>query len=74
LDPHNIVGCLLYVSENLNWYEQMSSGLNYDEVADVIFQMHTNNENEEEVELKKLVLSKCLSIKRYSLALLIDIL
>jgi (2Fe-2S) ferredoxin len=74
LDPHNIVGCLLYVSENLNWYEQMSSGLNYDEVADVIFQMHINNENEEEVELKKLVLSKCLSIKRYSLALLIDIL
>jgi hypothetical protein len=32
----------------------MSSGLNYDEVADVIFQMHINNENEEEVELKKI--------------------
>jgi hypothetical protein len=55
LDPHNIVGCLLYVSENLNWCEKMSSGLNYDEVADVIFQMHINNENEEEeVELKKI--------------------
>jgi hypothetical protein len=46
LDPH-IVGCLLYVSENLIWYEKRSSELNYDEIADEFFQIHINNENEE---------------------------
>jgi hypothetical protein len=45
-DPH-IVGCLLYVSENLNWYEKRSSELNYDEVADVFYEMDINNDNEE---------------------------
>ena len=46
LDPQ-IVGCLLYISENLNWYEKMSVELNYDEVADQFLQMTINDENEE---------------------------
>ena len=46
LDPQ-IVGCLLYISENLNWYEKMSVELNYDEVADQFLRMTINDENEE---------------------------